>query len=86
MRRSRTAIDRSWPAWRYGPNGEKAVFPCEAGVPMGWTKKPGEIMEPFAPRVSEVLDRDALIEALLDKDIDIGPTWGVAHMKKVLDS
>lgn len=53
---------------------------------MGWTKKPGEIMEPFAPRVSEVLDRDALIEALLDKDIDIGPTWGVAHMKKVLDS
>ena len=25
-----------WPSWRYGPNGEAAIFQDEADVPKGW--------------------------------------------------
>lgn len=86
MRRSRQVIDRSWPGWRYGPNGESAIFQCEADVPEGWTRKAGIPEEVFSRPTSAVLNRDDLIEELLAKGIDIGPTWGVAQMKKVLDS
>lgn len=87
MRRSRQVIDRSWPSWRYGPNGESAIFNSEPEVPVGWTKKPGDTPdEIYVPRATpEPVDREELIAELFARGIDIGPTWGIAHMKKVLN-
>lgn len=30
----------AWPAWRYGPNGEAAIFEEHDVVPEGWTENP----------------------------------------------
>lgn len=86
MRWSRIAIDRSWPGWRYGPDGKGAIFQCESDVPEGWTRKPGKPEEVFVPREVVYHNQDSLIAQLQAKDIDIDPTWGVAHMYKVLTS
>lgn len=86
MRWSRIAIDRSWPGWRYGTDGKGAIFQCEADVPEGWTRKPGEPEEVFIPRAAVYHDQYELIAQLRDKGIEINPTWGVAHMHKVLTS
>lgn len=32
-----------WPAWRYGPNGECAVFATADDVPPGWVDHPGKV-------------------------------------------
>jgi hypothetical protein len=29
-----------WPSWRYGPNGEAAIFDKEEDVPAGWADSP----------------------------------------------
>lgn len=84
--RRREPVDRSWPGWRYGPDGEAAIFQCEADVPLGWTRKPGEQPEPFTPKPApEVLDVGELVLQLEQAGVEINPTWGVAHMKKVID-
>lgn len=31
-----------WPAWRYGPNGQSAIFDKESEVPEGWTDNPND--------------------------------------------
>lgn len=31
-----------WPSWRFGPNGEKAVFNSAEEVPAGWSDAPQE--------------------------------------------
>lgn len=31
---------QSWPAWRYGPNGEARIFASAGEVPEGWGKHP----------------------------------------------
>lgn len=84
--RRRIVVDRSWPGWRYGPDGEGAIFQCEADVPPGWTRRPGDQPEPFLPRAVTAYNREELILQLEAKGIEINPTWGVAHMKKVLDN
>jgi len=33
----------SWPAWRYGPNGESAIFQHEAEVPKDWVDSPAKV-------------------------------------------
>jgi hypothetical protein len=40
-----------WPAWRYGPDGQSAVFNAEDEVPAGWASHPGLVKEgvPDAP-------------------------------------
>lgn len=82
----RPKIDRSWPAWRFNPiTGDGEVFQCEEDVPEGWTGAPVEL-EIFEHTTFEPLDQEAILAALIDKGVDIDPTWGVAHMKKVLDS
>jgi hypothetical protein len=83
MRRSRNKIDRSWPSWRYSPSGEGKIFQSEAEVPIGWTKKPGEVYVPTAGPLR--LNKDELISQLKAKGIDINPIWGSAQLKKVLD-
>lgn len=71
-----------WPGWRYGPFGEKAIFNSEAEVPHGWTRKPGEL---YVAPPSTMLDRENIIGQLETKGIEIDPTWGTAHMQKMLD-
>jgi hypothetical protein len=75
--------NRDWPSWRYGPNGESAIFQKEGDVPYGWTRKPGDKFE----RTSKTfgLDRDGLIAALALKGIIAHPTWSARHMKDLLD-
>lgn len=31
-----------WPSWKYGPNGEAAIFERPEDVPTGWTDAPGQ--------------------------------------------
>lgn len=31
---------QAWPAWRYGPKGESAIFESEKDVPKGWSDQP----------------------------------------------
>ena len=31
-----------WPAWRYGPNGERAIFQRAEDVPAGWEDTPAK--------------------------------------------
>lgn len=38
---------QSWPAWRYGPNGEAQIFASAGDVPEGWVKHPSK--HPPAP-------------------------------------
>jgi hypothetical protein len=45
-----------WPSWRYGPNGESAIFDNEEDVPAGWADHPSralEISELVAPVFAE---------------------------------
>lgn len=86
MRTRKVLPDWRWPSWRYGPNGQSAIFKCEEDVPPGWTKKPGEQPEVFVQREYELLDKGKLWLELEAKGVEIDPTWGVAHMKKVLDN
>lgn len=41
-----------WPAWRYGPNGEGAVFESEADVPKGWHDHPSKHEKAEAPKAA----------------------------------
>lgn len=72
----------SWPSWRYGPYGEAEIFECEADVPYGWTKKPGEVFE--APPQAEHHDRDQLISELAERGIIAPGHWSNSYMKELL--
>lgn len=72
----------SWPAWRFGPNGESQIFNYAAEVPDGWTTQPGI---PYVPVGRLVLDKDELIDQLERLNITVDPRWSAAHMKKVID-
>lgn len=85
MRRSRIKPDYSWPSWRYGPNGESAIFHRQEDVPQDWTRKPGEQPDPLPDMVIVRHDRDELITKLTELGIAINPTWGTAHMKRIID-
>lgn len=39
-----------FPGWRYGPNGQSAIFESEADVPTGWQDHPSKVTKaPKAP-------------------------------------
>lgn len=80
-RRTRDSGPR-WPSWRYGPNGEGAIFQSEAEVPLGWTRKPGDVYVP-KPQ-AEVLDRNTLVELLAAKGVTAAGNWSAAYMKELL--
>jgi hypothetical protein len=37
--------DRNWPSWRFGPNGERAVFRSAEDVPPGWSDSPAWVAD-----------------------------------------
>ena len=71
-----------WPDLRYSPEGVAKLFYSAEEVPFGWSNKHPGI---FIDRPTEQLDREDLIKQLTTKNIKIKPTWGNAHMKKVLN-
>lgn len=81
--RRKTRPDLIWPSWRYGPDGESAIFNSASEVPFGWSRRPDFIQ---LDQVSSVdLNRDELVKALEEKGIEINPIWGKAHLKRILD-
>lgn len=83
--RKRKEVGPFWPAWFYSPvNEDCGIFSSEDLVPEGWTRKRGEPEPEIEVHPTEILDKSKLIAELLERGIDIDPTWGNAHMKKVL--
>lgn len=78
----RSKVDRNWPAWYHSPNGDSQVFERIQDVPYGWTKSPPVVFEHSDPLV---VDEDVVRQKLTELGVDIDPTWGRAHLQKVLD-
>jgi len=72
-----------WPSWRYGPNGESAIFEKESDVPYGWVKKAGLKFVP--PEAPPVLDRSELEEQLRARGINPLGHWSARYMKELLE-
>lgn len=76
----------NWPSWRYGPDGESAIFQCLEDVPFGWTRKPGDIEEPHIEKPLFRLDRDDLFKQLQDAGIIASSKWSTAYIKELVDN
>lgn len=74
-----------WPSWRYGPDGGSGIFYREEDIPLGWTTKLGVPEIPKEEKPTVVLDRNELVAELIRQNIPIKPTWGNAHMKRIID-
>jgi hypothetical protein len=72
-----------WPDLRYGPNGEQRLFYSADEVPLGWSDKK---YIPYINKPIILLNRDELVAELTKRNIRIDPTWGTAHMKRLIDS
>lgn len=80
LRQRRTKVE--WPAWRYGPDGESEVFDSAEDVPAGWGATPSLA---YVPReASPEICKESTIKALEDFGVVINPTWGTAHLRKML--
>lgn len=73
---------QEFPGWFHSPDGVSSVFDRAEDVPRGWTNNKTETYQ--APTV-EVPDREHLVWELGKLGVEIDPTWGLAHLKKVLD-
>lgn len=77
-----------WPAWRYSPDGEGAIFECEEDVPHGWYKTPQSQLE--AVEAKPPVDYDAIANQLQGKIDKVDPRWGNAklweELQKVLNN
>lgn len=52
-----------WPSWRYGPNGESAIFERESDVPEGWTNNPNDFKKEEKPaKVAKKKTKDAVVK------------------------
>lgn len=79
----RSKLDRDWPCWFHGPDGHSAIFNSPAEVPAGWTRhRPTQWVEPPPP---PVIDEGAVRAKLIELGVEIDPTWGRAHLQKVLN-
>ena len=83
MRAPSRARSKDWPAWRFGPDGQSAIFNEESEVPYGWMKSPGEVFVP--PPLPPVLNQEELEAALRAKGIEPLGHWGLAYMKELVD-
>lgn len=47
-------VHQSWPAFRYGPNGQSAKFTQESDVPPGWADSPKKVALSFVESAKEI--------------------------------
>lgn len=47
-------VHQSWPAFRYGPNGQSAKFTQESDVPAGWMDSPKKLAATFVEAAQEI--------------------------------
>lgn len=47
-------VHQSWPAFRYGPNGQSAKFTQESDVPPGWFDSPKKVELSFVEEAREI--------------------------------
>lgn len=73
----------SWPSWFHAPNGDSAVFETLADVPPGWTRQKHT---PYVASGPLSVNKEDVISQLVDRGIEIDPTWGAAQLQKVLDN
>lgn len=84
---------KSWPAWRYGPNGQSQIFDNEDDVPPGWEDHPSKVGDAAdegpgsgAPAESPYKDdTDAEVVAKLkERKLDYNEKWPRAKLEKIL--
>lgn len=86
MARKRIVPGPIWPAWFYSPiNEDCGIFSVQESVPEGWTRKRGEAEPEIEVHHTEILDKSVLTDQLVALGVDINPTWGNAHMKRIID-
>lgn len=57
-----------WPSWRFGPNGQKAIFQSEEEVPDGWTDSPHKAAQDTDEAASP--ESEDKVSALMQKTAD----------------
>lgn len=74
-----------WPAWFYGPDGERKVFQGPDEVPEGWQDSP-------RPKVSGDLNNDGIVEpskaeiikTLRERKVAFDARWSIARLSALL--
>jgi hypothetical protein len=59
----------SWPAWRYGPNGEAAIFLRPEDVPEGWKDTQTAHFEPPPAPTPAPMERWEVVAALKGRGV-----------------
>lgn len=59
-----------FPSWRFGPDGQKAVFDRAEDVPAGWEDHPCKVKQPTIYDVAKVVSDAAAQIAKFDPDGD----------------
>jgi hypothetical protein len=54
-----------WPAWRYGPDGAKAIFNSAEEVPEGWADSPKKVKAPDP--IERSLENSAVLARIIEK-------------------
>ena len=72
-----------WPAWRYGPDGQYAIFAQPEDVPDGWTKTPQQQLE--VPECKPEICKESTIEQLQAANVEVDPRWGKAKLWEELE-
>jgi hypothetical protein len=80
----------AWPAWYFGPDGQKQIFQSEEEVPEGWVDSPDkvgaapeEIIEENNDQVASLIESNTaeglvgMLEAMYERDatIEFVKTW-----------
>lgn len=73
-----------WPAWYDGPNGEEAIYDCEADVPDGWSDRRTEAETAPTKSKVDLPEDDARIASVSDKqreEVEMTKKEAVAILK-----
>jgi len=70
-----------WPAWRWSPDGEKALFERPEDVPEGWTAKPPVLFN--QPEVKPRPTREEVLKNLKELGVTPDPRWGLGKLIEV---
>lgn len=69
-----------WPAWRYGPGEQSAIFDKAEDVPPGWEDAPQKVGADNSPPPEQKpalpLKRDEIIAALKEREIEFKSNAG----------